>query len=186
MAIKTFTTGEVLTASDTNTYLANSGLVYVGTTTLTTNTQIDNCFTSAFTNYRIVVNVDTHSGGASNMGAQLSTGGTPYTIAANYYYSGNEQPYAGGAFTTYSNNGVNAFWVVGRLNGNDAGVFVFDVLNPQVAQKKFFQNNYTDLAISGHSGGCINVTNAFDGIKIYHLSGQTVGGSVRIYGYRQV
>jgi hypothetical protein len=28
MAIKTFTTGEVLTASDTNTYLANSGLVF--------------------------------------------------------------------------------------------------------------------------------------------------------------
>jgi hypothetical protein len=31
MAIKTFTTGEVLTAADTNTYLANSGLVYVKT-----------------------------------------------------------------------------------------------------------------------------------------------------------
>jgi hypothetical protein len=29
MAIKTFTTGEVLTASDTNTYLANAGLVFV-------------------------------------------------------------------------------------------------------------------------------------------------------------
>jgi hypothetical protein len=27
MAIKTFTTGEVLTAADTNTYLANSGLI---------------------------------------------------------------------------------------------------------------------------------------------------------------
>jgi hypothetical protein len=32
MAIKTFTTGEVLTASDTNTYLANSGLVVMGAT----------------------------------------------------------------------------------------------------------------------------------------------------------
>jgi hypothetical protein len=34
MAIKTFTTGEVLTASDTNTYLANSGLVYVKSQTI--------------------------------------------------------------------------------------------------------------------------------------------------------
>ena len=32
MAIKTFTTGEVLTASDTNTYLANAGLVYITST----------------------------------------------------------------------------------------------------------------------------------------------------------
>ncbi len=29
MAVKTFTTGEVLTAADTNTYLNNGGLVYI-------------------------------------------------------------------------------------------------------------------------------------------------------------
>ena len=185
MAIKTFTTGEVLTAADTNTYLANSGLVYVTSATLTTNTQINNCFTSTYVNYRIVVNVDTHTGGASNIGGQLSTGGTPYTTAANYYYAGSEQQYNGGGVVTVSNNGVNAFWVLGRLNGNDSACFVFDVINPQVAVKAFYQNNYSDTGYFGRIGGLLNVTNAFDGIKIYHLSGATIGGTVRIYGYRQ-
>ena len=32
MAVKTFSTGEVLTASDTNTYLNNGGLVYITST----------------------------------------------------------------------------------------------------------------------------------------------------------
>ena len=57
MAIKTFTSGEVLTAADTNTYLANSGLVYVSTTTLTASGQnIAGAFSSTYTNYRIVLN----------------------------------------------------------------------------------------------------------------------------------
>ena len=185
MAIKTFTDNTSLPASDINSFLANSGLVYITSATLTTNTQINNCFTSSYVNYRIVVNVDTHTGGASNIGGQLSTGGTPYTTAANYYYAGSEQQYNGGGVVTVSNNGVNAFWVLGRLNGNDSACFVFDVLSPQVAVKKFYQNNYSDTGYFGRIGGLINVTNAFDGIKIYHLSGATIGGTVRIYGYRQ-
>ena len=47
MAIKTFTTGEVLTAADTNTYLANSGLVYVASGTVAANTALN--FTSLIT-----------------------------------------------------------------------------------------------------------------------------------------
>ena len=60
MAIKTFTTGEVLTAADTNTYLANSGLVYITSVSLAGATAaspvaITSCFSSTYTNYRIVV-----------------------------------------------------------------------------------------------------------------------------------
>ena len=56
MAIKTFSTGEILTASDTNTYLANSGLVYVAKATLATNTtDLVGCFSSTYDNYRIVL-----------------------------------------------------------------------------------------------------------------------------------
>jgi hypothetical protein len=58
MAIKTFTTGEVLTAADTNTYLANSGWVYVTSVDFAGNTatNIDGCFTSTYDTYQIVVN----------------------------------------------------------------------------------------------------------------------------------
>ena len=59
MAIKTFTTGEVLTASDTNTYLANAGLVYVTSVTVgtgVTTVSVSSCFTSTYDSYEILYN----------------------------------------------------------------------------------------------------------------------------------
>ena len=41
MAIKTFTTGEVLTASDTNTYLNNGGLVFINQVSYTASTSTE-------------------------------------------------------------------------------------------------------------------------------------------------
>lgn len=53
MAIKTFTTGEVLTASDTNTYLANSGLVFVKSQTIgsaVTSVTVSDAFSATYDN----------------------------------------------------------------------------------------------------------------------------------------
>ena len=58
MAIKTFTTGEVLTAADTNTYLANSGLVLVKSQTIGTgvaSVTISDAFSTTYDNYRITI-----------------------------------------------------------------------------------------------------------------------------------
>jgi hypothetical protein len=59
MAIKTFTTGEVLTASDTNTYLANSGLVYIKSQTIREQLQVFRmtvAFSSdTYDNYKILI-----------------------------------------------------------------------------------------------------------------------------------
>ena len=185
MAIKTFTTGEVLTAADTNTYLANSGLVYLATTALSSSTQTNNIFTSAYQNYRIVINVDTHTGGASNLLAQLSTGGTTYTTAANYFYVGQEQSYATATVATYANPGSVAYWNFARLNGNTPAISIIDVFNPQSTLQTFFKNQFVDTGYSGTVGGLLNVTNSFDGIRIYHGAGNTVTGSIRFYGYRK-
>jgi len=69
MAIKTFTTGEVLTASDTNTYLANSGLVYIKQQTVgnaVASVTVSDAFSSTYDNYKI-----TYTGGASSGGGAL-------------------------------------------------------------------------------------------------------------------
>ena len=57
MAIKTFTTGEVLTAADTNTYLANSGWTYVTSVDFAgaTAVNVDGCFTATYDTYQVVV-----------------------------------------------------------------------------------------------------------------------------------
>ena len=184
MAIKTFTTGEVLTAADTNTYLANSGLVYVSEHTLSINTQINNCFTSTYRNYQIVVNIDAHSGSAINTLARLSAGGTPVSSGANYYYTGAEQGYATGTFTTYQNAGVNTYWLTGRLNGGTPAQFIMDINNPQATINTFYKSQYTDLGFSGSVGGMYNATTSFDGIQIFLAGGTSMSGKVYIYGYR--
>ena len=72
MAVKTFTSS-TLTASDTNTYLANAGLVYVtsvtGGTGVTTIT-VSNCFSSTYDAYRIVL-----TGGTASSSESLSRRG---------------------------------------------------------------------------------------------------------------
>ena len=84
MAIKTFTTGELLTASDTNTYLANSGLVYVKSQTIggvgVTSVDITNAFSATYDNYLVTVtDVDSSAAGPT---ARLTFGG----VAGSAYY----------------------------------------------------------------------------------------------------
>ena len=185
MAVKTFTTGETLTTSDTNTYLANAGLVYISEHTLSINTQINNCFTSTYRNYRIIVNVDAHSGGAINTLARLSTGGTPVGSGTNYYYSGAEQAYSSAGFVTYGNNGTLTYWLTGRLNGNTPAQFIMDINNPQSSTlSTFYKSQYTDQAYSGTVGGMYLANTSFDGIQILLAGGTSMSGKVYIYGYR--
>jgi len=86
MAIKTFTTGEVLTASDTNTYLANAGWVYVNSGTFTGQTavQVNSVFTSTYSNYKLVFENMGTAAGTHGANIQLTASGTAST--ANYSY----------------------------------------------------------------------------------------------------
>jgi len=103
MAIKTFTTGEVLTAADTNTYLANSGLVYVSTTTFTaTSTRVAlplNTFTTTFDSYRILFRTTAQSAaGAVTYSLVFRSAGTDSTVGMfNTFSSGIDR--AGTAIT---------------------------------------------------------------------------------------
>ena len=85
MAIKTFTTGEVLTASDTNTYLANAGLDYItaGTASAQNRLNIASCFSATYAAYRVVVTNLTHTT-ANNLIMRFSASGTD-TAGASYY-----------------------------------------------------------------------------------------------------
>ena len=84
MAVKTFTSGEVLTASDTNTYLNNGGLVYVKSQTIgsaVSSINVTSAFDSTYDIYAITV-----TGGAGSTPAAwtLRLGAT----ATNYYNAG--------------------------------------------------------------------------------------------------
>jgi hypothetical protein len=184
MAIKTFSDGNSLPASDINTYLANSGLVYITSGALSSAVNFVGCFSATYTNYRIVCTIDTHSGGAANIFAFPLVGTTPNTTAANYQSAGQEQPYANPApITTFGNGGASAGWAFGRVNGDGASaIFYTEIFNPFVSQKTFYKTEYVDQGYSGRTGGLLTVTTSYDGIR---FTGPTMTGTVTIYGYRK-
>jgi len=171
MAIKTFTTGEVLTAADTNTYLANSGLVYITQATVSgTSTSINNCFTSAFENYLIKVNIKS-ANSAADIKLRLRVGGVdsngPYDQAGDVAVTGTSVKLG-------DNANSYGFGTI-QLGGPQAadftvGSILFHGLNSGVAATSFDSTFDAD------------VQTQFDGFTVFSTA--TLTGTMFVYGYR--
>jgi hypothetical protein len=184
MAIKTFTTGEVLTAADTNTYLANSGLVYIKQVNLTgTTVNITSCFSSSFDAYRIVLS-NAKCAGALVVTSQMLSGSTP---DANTYFSQRLSVQAT-LVTASSASGTGGY--VATL-GNDLGTgYVIDIYNPFQAQKttSFSSGNYTGnvgLPYQETLAFIHSMATSYDGISLIATSSTWTTGKAVVYGYRQ-
>ena len=189
MAIKTFTTGEVLTASDTNTYLANSGLVYItGGSLSSTAVNFVGCFTSTYTNYRIVV--DSLAWNLTGeLYYQLLTGTTPAT-GGDYFWAMN-----GLKITNVAYNSSQASGTLGYLGTNNSlannlivGSCSWDICGPQLAQRTLLTGQGAGVAtdyfhLSGMNAH--NLTTAYTGIRLLTNTATTFTGNVNIYGYRK-
>jgi hypothetical protein len=192
MAIKTFTTGEVLTAADTNTYLANSGLVYITSQSLTTSaTNVVGCFTSAYTNYRVVIDSMSVSA-AADIYFRLLSGTTPAS-GANYDYAMYSVNAIGtsanvtAAADTYGFSGIS-------ITGAGVGGTVFasaslDVFMPQLnLRTPVFANAIGVIGgtYGSRSGMSVHATaGVYDGIRIDTRSAVTMTGTITVYGYRK-
>ena len=187
MAIKTFTTGEVLTASDTNTYLANSGLVYITGGALSgTATDFVGCFTSDYDNYRIeITTINTTVGWLSS---RMLVGTTPQTF--NYYMALSGRT-SGGAVVGDSAAGANMAYMCYVYQAGGYAVCSYDIFTPQKPTNTFFLGQYASLNSAAatynfYSGGITAEGGTqHDGIRILHSGSVTLSGNVRIYGYRQ-
>lgn len=184
MAVKTFTTNEVLTSTDTNTYLANAGLVYVTTAVIpaspaSTSVAVTNCFSSTYDSYRIVVSgVVCSAGGVS---AKLTFGST----ATGYY--GN-QPY----WTTAGSNGFNsqsnaAFLYCGSQDTTNFSL-TCDIIGPYTATWTQISGfSYGANASTIHMGALQNTT-SYTGFTLTPSGGGTptfANGAITVYGYRK-
>ena len=188
MAIKTFTTGEVLTAADTNTYLSNAGLVYVTSGSLSsTSTDFTGCFTSTYDNYRIILS-NVSLSGVGDIYFRMLLGSTPdLTANYNWAFTGITE----NAASTNSNFSGSTQGYTGITASNAAPALAsssLDCINPAVAQRTLFTINA--LLYSGafgtRNGMCIyNVASAFNGIQFRTSAAVTMTGTVTIYGYRK-
>ena len=183
MAIKTFSDGNSLPASDINTYLANSGLVYVkqqsvvGTPTSIT---VTDAFSTTYDNYRITVTgiIPTAQDSFRIMIGSGRTNG--------HYGVMNYDNSAGGA--TSAIRAVNAASIYGILNQNSVNnsQFTFDILSPFLATRTtmvgagFGRLFYCDFAGADDSlSSYTSFTVLTDG------AGTISGGTITVHGYRK-
>lgn len=186
MAVKTFSTGEVLTAADTNTYLNNGGLVYITQLSYsgTSSANIDNCFTTSFDHYLIVNSC--YGSSNSNVRLKYRLGGV--TNSDNVYYTG------GIYFNPPSSSGYVYDWPVttGHFLGNygspstEHGTQTVTLWDPQKAIKNTLYSQWVSAqsGLGGFNNGVIASTAQFDGFALIPGTG-TITGIVRVYGYRQ-
>jgi hypothetical protein len=171
-------------ASSSTVANVSNGLVYIASSSISNAFNIAGCFSSAYTNYRIVFNIDTHTGAAANVVAYPLLGTTPNTTAANYIVNGQEQPFASPwGVVLFGKNGSGAGWEIGRVQGDgSSATFIADIFNPFATVRTFFKSEYTDGGYSGRTAGYVTVTTSYDGIR---FTGPTMTGTVIVYGYRK-
>lgn len=189
MAVKTFAVGEVLTASDTNTYLNNGALVYVASKTWSSTTgaqQINGCFTSTYDNYRLVLVATGTSTSQSGVRMKLAANGT--TANSAYYTQGLYIGAGGAAPVSYWDpNTTNGFWAgaFANLSGNG----IIDLLSPNLAVRthaNVLLSAFGDTNLITSTNWNIHLTaSAYDGVYVATESGGTWSGTLTVFGYRK-
>jgi hypothetical protein len=191
MAIKTFTTGEVLTASDTNTYLANSGLVYIteGTATSGSTFSVNNCFTSTYASYLVQFSV-IPTAGAYGIDVRLRASGTD--TSTGYYWGVTAIDVGTGAINLTRGSNSTLFTTYAIAGTSGRATCVMNITNPQLAQYTSLTCQSTDSRgassyVGINAGGQLANNTQYDGITFLlgGGSGTISNFQVKIYGYRQ-
>jgi hypothetical protein len=179
MAIKTFTTGEVLTAADTNTYLANSGLVFVSSTTVgsaVSSVTVSDAFSATYDNYLIVL-----SGGAStgetNLPLRLGSKTTNYKAQLIYVNWGSTILAVGSSTATSFTYAASS-----RTNGMQGAI---TLINPFLAKNTYINSTWQADADTGFNTGQTNDTTSYTAFTFLVAGGTITGGTITVYGYRK-
>lgn len=186
MSVKTFTSGETLTAGDTNTYLNNGGLVYLTQSAATSGSSIsvNGCFNASYRNYKIVISNLTTTGAAAST-LRLRSGVTDATTS--YYYNGIYMSF--GSATVNGYNGSNAAsWDPGIVSDVTMAGASFDLFNPQAAFVTSFNSFGSDPRTTGggsrYASGMHYANTSYDGFTF--ITGSTFTNvAVTVYGYRE-
>lgn len=176
----TFTAGQVLTAAQMN--KVGEWLVTSAAFTNVTTVSVNNCFTSDYRNYRIVVNLTQVQGAAAQEGqVLLRTGST--NSATNYYYARTGYSYAGVASNEVGNN--TSRWFIGRSNGSGSAdgenAFAITLYAPAATTRTWFVGSTADGSYAANVGGYHDIETAYDGFHFVY-GNQTMSGVYYVYG----
>jgi hypothetical protein len=182
------TNGQVLTADSTaatglawTTVSSSSGMVLVTTSAFSGSTShsVNNCFSTTYTNYLLVVDMDSTADDALLM--RLRVSGSDNSTAGNYKWANQYTDYAGGTGT--GNGGGSATsWSVGNILSTSRTSTILDVCNPFTSEQASFQGVTAGGLGALYRGGLMTVTTSYTGFTLIPASGN-ITGSVSVYGY---
>jgi hypothetical protein len=179
MAIKTFTDSTTLPASDINTYLTNSGLVFIKQQTVgagVSSVPVTDAFSATYDNYKI-----TYAGGIANtpqaMTMILGASVTGYNYATALY------GYVSGALTMLNQGTAASFAYIGEANTNNNNIDI-DLFNPFLAKYTTYQGFYIGGGNGGPTGGVHAVATSYTSFTLA-CAGNITGGTITVFGYRK-
>jgi hypothetical protein len=190
MAIKTFTTGEVLTAADTNTYLTNSGLVYIteANPNAVASVSVNNCFSATYNAYRIVWVPTAYSfAGQTQTFMRLRVGGADN---ANNNYLRSRWYYGAGGFSGTDGGAVAGDrWDFADTNTVLHPISVdvyspFQTIQTSAGSKAVAYQGASATLYGIETAATTTVTTSYDGFSWFPSNG-TFTGKLLVYGYRQ-
>ena len=180
MAMKSFTTGEVLTASDTNTYLANSMAVLVKSQTIgnaVSSVTVTGAFDSTYDNYLIKI---TGMTGSASVDTTFQLGGITTGV---YITSGFYQSLASATINTYTVTGSTM--PAGTMASTQNTQINIEISAPNLAVTKYVQMNSASATLRANSATQIGSTVQATAFTIAPTSGTLTGGNITVYGFRK-
>ncbi len=196
--------GQMIYETDTNRVLVYDSAAWVMPNSQTTNppglefitskswttgstVSVDNCFTSTYSSYRLVIRNAKHATASVNVVFRLRASGTDKSDNS-YYWSRQYIAMGGGSggYTGESNSGGIQPGIVATTS--NAGSGVIDVHDPQKANVTTcsFQGIWPlTTGETGQGTGFLNNTTSYDGFSLVANTGNFTALTVMVYGYRE-
>jgi hypothetical protein len=174
----------VLVKQATNTWYSNplggGGLSFIASSAFSaaTSVSVNNCFTTAFDSYRIVV--DATASTSVLVAIRLRASGADDTTAN---YAGQRANIAGTTLTASSSSAATSVGVIGIGTGRCSGYI--DITGPRLSQHTsgFAVSQYGGTVTWESNAFLHSVASPFDGFSLIMSSGNMTG-TLRVYGYQ--
>ena len=172
-------TTNLVLKSDGNVSGAGLDLIVTQSFSAVSSVSVNNCFSSTYQNYRVLIDIDSSSALATTTIRMRAAGSDDST--SNYRTVGIYQDWA----TTMNGEAITAWqqWALGTNDGQlNYGIEVHD---PQRAfRTTLFWSSAGSTRVGTAYIGRHDAATQFDGLSVLRTSG-TITGSLSIYGYRK-
>lgn len=177
MTFPVFSAGEVLRAQDMNAV----GLWKVATANVSSDSSFtfSNCFTSDYTNYRIVVS-NLKTTGSVGLYFRLRSGGTDSN--SGYQYGHAYILFSNSAWNNIAATNANAWVAPGNTSTSPPANGVIDIFQPAVATQTGMTALYQSFDAAIFTTGSHTAATSYDGFSMVS-NGTFTSGTITVYGY---